>query len=132
MKVFVDSCFIIALVLKRDSLHKRAVDLTERGILDNECYISDLIFNEVITIVGNKENNEIAKTTYYYMKDNFKIINEFDIPNFKDKTMETYLKYNTKLSFTDSAILEIIKEYNLDKLVSFDEYYKKTDVDLII
>ena len=53
MKIFVDSSFIIALVNENDSLHESSleyIDLIEK----NECYISNLVINEVITVVGNK------------------------------------------------------------------------------
>jgi predicted nucleic acid-binding protein len=39
--------------------------------------------------------------------------------------LNTYKKYNTKLSFADSAIIEIMKENKINNLVSFDKYFDK-------
>ena len=53
MKIFVDSSFLIALVNENDSLHEKSleyIDLIEK----NDCYISNLVINEVITVIGNK------------------------------------------------------------------------------
>jgi predicted nucleic acid-binding protein len=69
----------------------------------------------------------VAKKGYFFLKDNCNIVNEFDIVNFKDKVMDIYNDYDTKLSFTDSAIIEIMKEYNIDCLVSFDELFDKVN-----
>lgn len=127
MKIVLDSSFIIALMIKTDYSNKKAVSLVEKGILNNECYISNLIINEVITVIGNKSNKEIANKTYHFLKDNFIIINEYEINNFNEKTIDTYLEYNTKLSFTDSSIVEVMKKNNINKLLSFDKYFDKVD-----
>jgi len=63
MKIFLDSSFLIALINDNDSLHKKAleyVELTE----DNDCYISNLIINEVITVIGNKLGLSVAISSY--------------------------------------------------------------------
>ena len=127
MKIFLDSSFIIALIIDKDDLSEKAILLKEKGILKNECYISNLVINEVITIIGNKTNKKIARYSYYFLKDNFKLINEMEISNIIDRTMDTYLDYNTKLSFTDSSIVEVMKEQNITKLLSFDRYFDKVE-----
>ena len=64
------------------------------------------------------------------IKDNFTILNEYHIPNFNSKVMATYIEKNTnnkqKVGFTDSSIIEIIKYYHLDKLVTFNKKLAKT------
>ena len=62
-KLFLDSSFILALINSNDSLHNRALEL--KDILDeNDCYISNLIINEVITIIGNKMGLDVALQSY--------------------------------------------------------------------
>lgn len=63
------------------------------------------------------------------IKDNFTILNEYHIPNFNLKVMTTYVEKNIndkqKVGFTDSSIIEIIKFYRLDRLVTFDKNLAK-------
>ncbi len=131
MKIFLDSSFLIAYVIETDENNKLAYKLENQGIFDNECYISNLIINEIVTVIGNKINLNLAIDTYNAIKDNCTIINEYNMPNFNDSVINTYKKYNTKLSFTDCAILEIMKEYDMKKLVSFDKYFDRTNIERI-
>lgn len=125
MKIFLDSSFIIAYAIATDDHYKRSIELEKEEIFNNECYVSNLIINEIITIIGNKSNKNSVINTYNAIKDNCIIINEYDIPNFNDNVLNTYKTYNTKLSFTDSAIIEIMKENNIKDLVSFDKYFDR-------
>jgi predicted nucleic acid-binding protein len=59
MKCFLDSSFIIALIMEKDDLHKKAIKLENKEkISENECYISNLVISEVITVIGNKTNKK--------------------------------------------------------------------------
>ena len=60
------------------------------------------------------------------LKDSFTILNENNILNFNDEVMSIYMEYNTNLSFTDSAILKIIEEYDVDYLLTFDKLLNKS------
>lgn len=131
MKIFLDSSFLIAYTIETDENNKLAYKLENKGIFDNKCYISNLIINEIVTVIGNKINLDLAVNTYNAIKDNCTIINEYNKQNFNDGVLKTYKKYNTKLSFTDCAILEIMKEHNIKKLVSFDKYFDRTNIERI-
>ena len=126
MKIFLDSSFIIALVNDNDSLHKQALEYLELTE-SNECYISNLIINEVITVIGNKLGLEIAISTYDLLISVFNIVDEYDLVDFNSNVMLLYEAYNTKLSFTDSSIIYIMKEEGIDNLLSFDNEFKKVD-----
>lgn len=129
MKYFLDTSFILALVLDSDSNHQKAVDL--KGILNEKCYINNNVLNEVLTLTGRKLNIEYAKELYYNLIDSFELLNEYDIPNYTSETFrifESNIGTNskkTKLSFTDSSIIITMKEHNIKKLVSFDNEFKK-------
>ena len=125
MKIFLDSSFIIAYAINKDENNNLAIDLRKKGIFDNECYINNLVINEIVTVIGNKGDIELAIEIYETIKDNCFIINEYYIANFNDKVMNTYKKYNTKLSFTDCGILVTMKENNINNLVSFDKYFDR-------
>ena len=125
MKLFLDSSFLLSYSLKDGSNSNKTYKMYKEGIFDNECYISNLVINEIVTVIGNKGTLQEAVTNYYAFKDNFNIINEYEIANFNDKVMKTYKKYDTKLSFTDCSILEVMKEKEIKNLVTFDKEFKR-------
>ena len=128
-KILLDSSFIIAIFRKNDPLHQRAIENKE--ILDNDCYISNGIVSEVITILGQKTKDiALVRLVYNYMKDNFTIINESDINMYNDNVFAIFEKYNKnkfKLGFIDCSEVVIYEYYNLDYVASFDEEFKLFD-----
>lgn len=126
MKIFVDSSFLIALVNENDSLHEKSleyIDLIEK----NDCYISNLVINEVITVIGNKIDLETAISAYDLINDIFHVINEYEIKDFNSTTMLIYEKHNTKLSFTDCSIIVDMHYHKIENLLSFDKEFKKAE-----
>ena len=108
----------------------KSVELNDKYNLENQnCYVSNHVLDEIITIIGQYEGSNLAYNTYLMIKDNFTILNECNIPTFNSKVMTTYLEKNIndkqKVGFTDSSIIEIIKYYHLDKLVTFDKKLAK-------
>ena len=132
MKIFVDSSFLIALVNENDSLHKKSleyIDLIEK----NDCYISNLVINEVITVIGNKIDLETAISAFDLINDIFHVINEYEIKDFNLTTMLIYEKHNTKLSFTDCSIIVDMHYHKIENLLSFDKEFKKAEgINLIL
>ncbi|WP_295723129.1 type II toxin-antitoxin system VapC family toxin [uncultured Methanobrevibacter sp.] len=126
MKIFLDSSFLIALINDNDALHNKALEYVELTEV-NECYISNLIINEVITVIGNKLGLEVAISSYDILTSVFNIVNEYDLEDFNYNTMLFYEKYNTKLSFTDSSILFIMEQEEINNLLSFDKEFKRVN-----
>ena len=131
MKIFLDSSFLIALINDDDFLHKKALEyvkLTET----NECYISNLIINEVITVIGNKLGLKTAILTYDLLTSVFNIVDEYKLTDFNSNVMLIYETYDTKLSFTDSSIIYIMKKERINNLLTFDKEFKRVnEVNLI-
>lgn len=128
MKIFLDSSFIISFALESDENFKKADMLIQQeNIFEQDCYISNYVINEVITIIGNKSDINLAKETYYILKDNFTILDEQEIDNFYDKVMDIYEEYDIKLSLTDASILLLMEYYDIPTLVSFDDGFKKNE-----
>lgn len=126
MKIFLDSSFIIALINDKDSLHKKALEYVELTEV-NECYISNLIINEVITVIGNKLGLSVAISTYDLLNSVFNVVNEYAYFDFNASTMLIYESYNTKLSFTDSSIIYVMENENIDNLITFDKEFKRVE-----
>ena len=132
MKIFVDSSFLIALVNENDSLHEKSleyIDLIEK----NDCYISNLVINEVITVIGNKIDLETAISAFNLINDIFHVINEYEIKDFNSNTMLIYEKHGTKLSFTDCSLIVDMHYHKIENLLSFDKEFKKVEgINLIL
>ena len=94
-KYFLDTNFIIGLILSNDDLHMKSVELNDKYDLENQdCYVSNHVLDEIITIIGQYEGSNLAYNTYLMIKDNFTILNECNIPTFNSKVMTTYLEKN--------------------------------------
>ncbi|MBQ2832584.1 type II toxin-antitoxin system VapC family toxin [Methanobrevibacter sp.] len=124
-KYFFDSSFIIALALDNDSNKSKALELTD--LLSEECYIGDNVIEEVVNVVNLKGDANKAETIYYFMMDNFKVINEHEISNYNTKTIKVFNKFNGKLSYTDSSMIVTVLEYDIDYLVTFDNEFKREE-----
>lgn len=125
-KILLDSSFLVAIFRKNDSLHQRAIE--NRDVLENDCYISNGIISEVISILGQKTKDiALVRLAYNYMKDNFTIIDESDINMYNDNVFAIFEKYNKdkfRLGFIDCSQGVIYDYYDLDYVVSFDGEFK--------
>lgn len=135
-KILFDSNFLVAYVLKSDSTHNRAIFLEDsENIFNNERFVTNHIVDEVVTIIGQKSSPLDALAVYRFLKDNFNIINEYELFDFNDRVMNRYLKINPSskqnLGFTDCSIIEVAKFFNLDAIVTFDKEFKENK-DIII
>ena len=126
-KIFVDTSFIISLFRKNDSNH----DLTKKYsyLIDkNECYISNAILIEIITVLMKRTKNiQLVKKAYLYLNDNFIIINEYDIEDYNDKVFNVFQKYNLntfKVSYVDCSSVVISNYYNIDVVLTLDNGFK--------
>ncbi len=126
-KILLDSSFIIAIFRRNDPLHQRA--MKNRDILQNDCYISNGIISEVITILGQKTKDiALVRLAYNYMKDNFTIIDESDINMCNDNVFAIFEKYNKnkfRLGFIDCSQVVIYEYCGLNYVVSFDKEFKQ-------
>ncbi len=127
MKILLDSSFIIAIFRRNDPLHQRAIE--NKNILENDCYISNGIISEVITILGQKTKDiALVRLAYNYMKDNFTVIDESDINMYNDNVFAIFEKYNKnkfRLGFIDCSEVVICEIYGLDYVASFDSEFKQ-------
>lgn len=125
-KLLIDSSFIIALFRRNDGLHQKALE--NKNMLNNDCYITDGIISEVITIIGQKTKDiALVRKVYNYLKDNFTIIHESEINMYNDNVFAIFEKYNQnnfKVGFIDCSQVIIYNHYNLDYVVSLDNGFK--------
>ncbi|MDR0912302.1 MAG: PIN domain-containing protein [Methanobrevibacter sp.] len=115
--IFVDAGFVIALVSKNDQWHENALKVAPK-IINKDKIISNLVIEEIISLTGSKLGTKATKEIYHNILDNYKIFDETRA--LYDKAIDTFIKYNAKLSLTDSMSIEIMKEIGIHEIVSFD------------
>ena len=74
------------------------------------------------------KNIELTKKAYYFLVDNFTILNEQDIEKCNDRVFSIFKKYNVntyKASYIDCSSVVIAKQFNLDYVVSLDKFFEK-------
>lgn len=127
-KLFFDTSFIIP-IFKRNDTNRDVILKNKNIIKDNECFISNGVLEEVITVVMMKTKSiEITKKAYYFLLDNFTILNEHDIERYNDRVFSVFKKYNSntyKASYIDCSSVVISKHFNLDYVVSLDRFFEK-------
>lgn len=130
-KVFIDANFIVAIFREIEKNHDLAVTTGETLLNEYDCYISNAIITEVTTIMMMRTKNlELTRKAYYFMIDNFNVLNEYDITNFNNKVFNVFEKYNHdkfNLGFTDCSIVILCDYFNIDCVVSFDKGFKLFD-----
>jgi predicted nucleic acid-binding protein len=124
--IFIDTNFFIGFFIKNDFWFERASEIIKE-IPSEERIICQAVLNEIITLLGMKSDVETCKKVYNYLKDTCTIFNENSIPNINDKIMETYMTFNGDLSFTDSTIIESMKELGITKIITFDKDFDKVN-----
>ena len=73
------------------------------------------------------KNLELTHNAYYFMTDNFTLLNEYDIDKYNDKVFYVFEKYNQNkfnLGFVDYSVVVISEYYNIDHVVSFDKNFE--------
>ena len=68
---------------------------------------------------------EITNNIYYSIKDNFTIINEYDINLINVRTLDIFNKHSGKLSFVDSSLIVVMNVFDIDNLLTFDKQFEK-------
>lgn len=127
-KIFIDTNFIVAIFREIEENHELAVKTCETLLNNYECCISNSIITEVVTIIMMRTKNlNLTRNAYYFMIDNFTILNEYDVDKYNDKVFKVFEKYNTNrfnLGFVDCSIVVISGYYDMDYVVSFDKNFK--------
>lgn len=127
-KLFFDTSFIIP-IFKRNDTNRDIIQKNKNIFSENECYISNGVLEEVITVIMMRTKSiEITKKAYYFLVDNFTILNEHNIERYNDRVFSIFKKYNSntyKASYIDCSSVVIVKHFDLDYVVSLDKFFEK-------
>ncbi len=119
--IFLDSTYIIGLLLKRDNFTLKSLKL--EPILANEKkLINNTVLNEVLNsltrINARYDLNAILNSLYKYEID-------FLTPKDYEESINLFKYYNQSINFSDCTILRSMYENNISTIVSFDSDFDK-------
>jgi len=125
MKYLVDSDFLISFSSNEDSNHLRSLDIFKNLEKNTELFALNLVFQKSTTVVSKRFGMNRAKV-FYEMVNKF-INTTIVLDKFLEKEAWKIFLSQTKkgTSFVDCANLATVKKYNLDGILSFDEFYPK-------
>jgi len=126
--IFLDSSFLIAYYNSTDEHKNKALDIMDNLIADKygTPYISDYVFDEVVTIlfVRNKDKS-IATTLGEILRESLEIINVNEELFGNAWTLFRNQK-DTNFSFTDCTNLAIMQYKGILQIATFDEDFTKS------
>lgn len=132
--IILDSSFLIAIEVKEDEHHNKAILIRDKIINEEfgEIFISDYIFDETIT-VSFKKIKDLKKVVeigeiLMQLGGLFKVEEE----TFGEAWALFKNQKATHFSFTDCTILALMKEKGIRNIATFDKDFKKIkDINVI-
>lgn len=118
--IFLDSSYLIALMLKQDRNYKKASDL-KTTIFNERIIINNTVLSEVLNSFNKYNSPNLEHNVNNMFKFDIDYLTEEDYK----KTLTYYRYYNTAINFSDCTILVTMNKYNTDKIVSFDSDFNK-------
>ncbi|WP_304103109.1 type II toxin-antitoxin system VapC family toxin [Methanobrevibacter ruminantium] len=119
--IFLDSTYLIGLILKNDSLYYKS-HLLKPYLDDENKIINNTVFNEVL-------NSVTSNNSHYDLNHIKKLLLSFNIDFL---TSDDYLDsfdifeyYNFSVNFSDCTILNTMQNYNINQITSFDSDFDK-------
>ncbi len=124
-KIFLDTCGILAIVNKRDSLHETAAQMNSTLLLENVNFITT---EYIIVEVGNAlaKNKPLAVKTidYLYSSEDVQILKITDI--MIKRTLHIYKQYIDKeWGLTDISSFVVMREYKIDEAFTKDSHFEQ-------
>ena len=118
--IFVDTSFLIALLIKTDSHHEKALKIAES--IHERKVINSTVMNETLNAFTGK-GGKIGKELYQIIEEMFDIeyLNQSDY----EHAMEIYLHFDSSINFSDCTILSTMIRNKIDKIISFDSDFEK-------
>jgi len=132
-KIFVDTSGWVALFVKNDVNHKKAVSIFQK-LKDIKAliYTSDYIIDETITtiLVRSDHKQSVIAGNALFNSEIIKCI--YVAPEYLEPAWKLYQKYkDKKFSFTDATSFVISKNLNIRKVFTFDKNFYQAGFELL-
>lgn len=120
--LFIDSCYIIALMNIKAKKHDDSLKLLE--YIDNErTLINSTVILEIFNNLKKKcyESKRLDIIDLIYSMDK---IHYLDVPEY-DKALDLCKYYNFSVNYRDCTIIQSMEKYKVNTIVSFDDDFDK-------
>ena len=129
MKVFIDTSAFVALLVDKETDHKKVAkkyhDYRQKRVI---LFTSDYILDELFTRLLYYQQVDIKK----YIQKLKESISKGEITVLRidealfEKALEVFLKFSDhKVSFTDATSYVLLRDFSLDEIFTMDDNFKK-------
>ena len=118
--VLLDTSFIVSFLVDSENNHERALELSKR-LHGEKIVITNAVLTETVNILTkrlNRNTKNILKA-YKSMKNKFKIIYEDE--ELTERSINTLIKYKANISLADALNIEVMNDFNIHEIFSFDD-----------
>ena len=122
--LFIDTCYLLSLINVMEKNHEKAIQLLEY-IDEEETLINSTVLLEMLNRLKKKgyEKHRNTIIDLLYGMDNIHYLTTEDYNN----ALDICKKYGFSINFSDCTILESMKQYNINSIVSFDSDFDKAN-----
>lgn len=126
MKIFLDTSFLISLLLEEDFNHKKARDIAQNlKTRSVEFYINYLVFSECLTILSQRKSKAFALSFGKTVKTQKEIRILEEKEGIQERTWRIFQSVKDKnVSFADCSILASLEEEKISYLATFDKHFQ--------
>lgn len=121
--IFVDTSFLIALLISTDHFHERALEISET--INERKVINNTVLNETLNAFSGK-GGKIGMDLYNIILEMFDV--EYLSPVDNEKAMDLFLHYDSSINYSDCTILTTMFQNNINRIVSFDRDFEKIEM----
>ena len=119
--IFLDSTYLIGLILKNDSLYYKSHLLKPYSDDENKI-INNTVFNEVLnSVTSNNSNYDLNHIKKLLLSFNIDFLTSDDYLD----SFDIFEYYNFSVNFSDCTILNTMQNYNINQIASFDSDFDK-------
>ena len=118
--IFVDTSFLLALLIESDPLHEKALLISET--IHEKKVINNVVLSETLNAFTSK-GGKLGKELYQGINEMFEIkyLNKSDY----DDAIELYLNLDSSINYSDCTILLTMINNRINRIVSFDSDFTK-------
>ena len=118
--IFVDTSFLLALLIKTDPFHEKALQIGET--IHEKKVINNVVLTETLNAFTSK-GGKVGKELYHGITEMFEIkyLNKSDY----DDAIELYLNLDSSINYSDCTILSTMINNKINRIASFDSDFKR-------
>lgn len=120
--IFLDTTYIIGLLIKKDSYHNISKNI-ESLIVDEKKVINITVLQEVLNSLNkiNYPGDVSNLVEALFSLDKMEYLSENDY----EECLELFKYYDKSINFSDCTILQTMQKNNISNIVSFDSDFDK-------